>query len=96
MLREFLALLRLLSCFPISADDDAEISEPVRVFNLNRVSVGGVQCHNFSLLASDVKADLLRKDVESPGLLLDTSGCAIEALYCQHNPGLPGKRRGPT
>ena len=38
------------------------------------VSVGGVQYHNFSLLAADVEADLLCKDVELPDFLLDMCG----------------------
>ena len=63
-------------CSPISADDAAKIDEPVRVWeifilNLDWVSVRGVQCHNFSLPAANVKAELLRKDVESSVLLLD-------------------------
>ena len=41
------------------------------ILNLDWASVGGVQCHNFSLLAADVKTDLLCKDVKSLDLLLD-------------------------
>ena len=39
--------------------------------NLDWVSVGGVQCYNFSLLTPDVEVDLLCKDIELPDLLLN-------------------------
>ena len=61
---------------PFTADAAAKIGEPVRIrevsiLNLGWASVGGVQCHNFSLLATNVETDLLCKDVKSPGLLLN-------------------------
>jgi len=61
---------------PFTADDAAKIGKPVRIqeistLNPDWASVGGVQCHNFSLLAADVETDLLCKDVKPPGPLLN-------------------------
>ena len=47
-------------------------------------SVGGVQSHNFSLLIADAEADLLCKEIESLGLLLDVSGRGEFAHNCNH------------
>ena len=60
----------------IFTDDDAEIGKSVCVrkffiINLDWSRVGGVQRHNFSLLAADVKANLLSKGVEALRLLLN-------------------------
>ena len=60
----------------ISTDDAAEIGKSVCVWkffiiNLDWSRVGGVQRHNFSLLAADVKANLLSKGVEALRLLLN-------------------------
>ena len=60
----------------ISTDDAAEIGKSVCVWkffiiNLDWSRVGGVQRHNFSLLAADVKANLLSKSVEALRLLLN-------------------------
>ena len=40
------------------------------VINLDWSCVGSIQCHNFSLLAADVQANLLCKGVEAMRLLL--------------------------
>jgi len=85
-------------CSLFTADDAAKIGEYVRVreisiLNPDWASVGGVQCHNFSLLAADVETDFLCKDFKSPGLLLDVRLVVIIALNSQHNLGLPSKRR---
>ena len=50
----------------ISTDDTAEVGKSVCVrklfvINLDWSCVGSVQCHNFSLLAADVQANLLCK-----------------------------------
>ena len=57
-------------------DDAAEIGKSVCVrkffiINLDWSCVSGVQRHNFSLLAADVKANLLCKGVEVLRLLLN-------------------------
>ena len=59
----------------ISTDDTAEVGKSVCVrklfvINLDWSCVGSVQCHNFSLLAADVQANLLCKGVEAMRLLL--------------------------
>ena len=59
----------------ISTDDTAEVGKSVCVrklfvFNLDWSCVGSFQCHNFSLLAADVQANLLCKGVEAMRLLL--------------------------
>ena len=54
----------------ISTDDAAEVGKSVFVINLDWSCVGSVQCHNFSLLAADVQANLLCKGVEALRLLL--------------------------
>ena len=61
---------------PLTTDDAAKRGEPVRtrevsILNLDWASVGGVQCHNFSLLAANIETDLVCKDVKSPGILLN-------------------------
>ena len=58
----------------IFTDDAAEIGKTVCVrkffiINLDWSCVGGVQRHNFSLLAADFKANLLCKGVEALHLL---------------------------
>jgi len=68
--------LDVQDCSTFTADNAAKIGEPVRIrvisiLNPDWASGGGVQCHNFSLLAADVETDLLCKDAKSPGLLLD-------------------------
>ena len=50
-------------------DEFRRIGE-VFIFNLDW-TVGGVQCHNFGLYASDVWANLLCEEVESPDRLLN-------------------------
>ena len=60
----------------ISTDDAAEIGKSICVWkffiiNLDWSRVGGVQRHNFSLLAADGKANLLSKGVEALRLLLN-------------------------
>ena len=60
----------------IFTDDAAEIGKSVCVrkffiINLDWSCGGGVQCHNLSLLAADVKANLLCKGVEALRLLLN-------------------------
>ena len=59
----------------ISTDDAAEVGKSVCVMKLFVISldwscVGSVQCHNFSLIAADVQANLLCKGVEVLRLLL--------------------------
>jgi len=53
-------------CFPFTADDAPKIGDPacireISIPSLDWASVGGVQCHNFSLLAADVVTDLISK-----------------------------------
>ena len=86
---------------PLTTDDAAKIGKPVRtreasILNLDWASVGGVQCHNFSLLAANIETDLLCKDVKSPGIqaLECENGFVIKALNRQHSLGLPSRRRG--
>ena len=60
----------------ISTDDAAEISKSVCVrkffiINLDWSYVGSIQCHNFGLLAADVKANLLCRGVKALRLLLN-------------------------
>ena len=85
-------------CSSISADDAAKVGKYVcvqKVFtiNLDWASAGSVQCHNFSLPAVDVEADLLYKSVKSLSLLLYVNGCVIVRLNRQRNPGLQSRRR---
>ena len=59
----------------ISTDDAAELGKSVcvmklLVINLDLSCVGGIQCHNFRLLATDVQANLLCKGVKALRLLL--------------------------
>ena len=59
----------------IYTDDAAEVGKSVCamklfVINLDWSCVGSVQCHNFSLLAADVQANLLCKGVEVLRLFL--------------------------
>ena len=64
------------------------------VINLKWPCVGSVQCHNFSLLAADVQANLLCKGVRGvASSLVCGCGCVIVRLYRQRNPGLPGRRK---
>ena len=60
----------------ICTDDAAKIGKSVCVrkffiINQDWSCVGSIQCHNFGLLAADVKANLLRKGVKALRLLLD-------------------------
>ena len=62
-------------CSVLTDDDTAEVGKSVCVrklfvINLDWSCVGSVQCHNFSLLAADVQANLLCKGVEAMRLLL--------------------------
>jgi len=104
MLREFLALLRRLwmskpapplLLMAAKIGESARIRE-ISILNPDWASVGGAQCHNFSLLAADVETYFLCKDFKSPGLLLDVRVGVIIALNSQHNLGLPSKRREST
>ena len=58
----------------ISTDDAAEIGKSVCVkkffiINLDQSCVSGIQCHNFSLVAADVEANLLCKGFDDFVLL---------------------------
>ena len=60
----------------ISNDDAAAIGKSVCVrkffiINLDWSSIGSIQCHNFGLLAADVEANLLCKEVKALRLLLN-------------------------